>query len=99
MHLFRAKAHWFLLMEKPIILDDFTVVYFTASDAVYESFHCSPMGKDANSTEVQKDPLPILLIGPFHPIPISPAIISLFAAFSSLSLFISLMPLYLCIII
>ena len=97
MPLFRAKAHWFILMEKPIILDGFAVVNFTASDAVDESFHFCPMVKDANITEGPKDPLLIILLGPFHPLTISPAIITLFAAVSSLSLFSLLMPLYFCI--
>ena len=97
MPLLRAKSRWFLLTEKPIILDDVDVVYFTASDAVDAYFHFRPMVEDANSTEGPKDPLLILLLGTFHPLPISPAIIALFAAVSSLSLFSSLMPLYFCI--
>ena len=97
MTLLRAKSHWFLLTEKPIILDDVAVVYFTTSDAVDAPFHFRPMVEDANSTEGPKDPLLILLLGTFHPLPISPVIIALFAAVSSLSLFSSIMPLYFCI--
>ena len=80
MPLLRAKLHWFLLTEKPIILDDVAVVYFIASDSVDASFHFRPMVEDANSTEEPKDPLLILLLGTFDPPPISPAIIVLFAA-------------------
>ena len=94
MPLLRAKSHWLPLTEKPIILDDVAVVYFIASDAVDAPFHFRPMVEDANSTEGPKDPLLILLLGTFHPLPISPAIIALFAAVSSLSLFSLNMPLY-----
>ena len=97
MTLLRAKSHWFLLTEKPIILDDVAVVYFTTSDAVDVSFNFRPMVEDANSTEGPKDPLLILLLGTFNTLPISPAIIALSASVSSLSLFRSLMPLYFCI--